>query len=182
MVKVAGAINKSSECMKSMNQLLKVGAMHEGMQNLAKEMMKAGLIEEMVDDVMDEASGVEEGVVDAEVEQARRLAFSPCLRGWLAARCAWVQPHAHSWRSAHSGPAQLPFGRRCQLQLFCSGLCVMGDGGVQVMYEVAGESAGAMPQAGTSRVSQQEQEPAQTEEVRLHFFGANNDDCNVPSG
>lgn len=53
MVKVAGAISKSGEVMKSMNDLLKIGAMQEGMRNLAREMMRAGLIEEMVDDTME---------------------------------------------------------------------------------------------------------------------------------
>lgn len=32
MVKVAGAISKSGEVMKSMNELMKVGAMQQGMQ------------------------------------------------------------------------------------------------------------------------------------------------------
>lgn len=53
MVKVAGAISKSGEVMKSMNDLMKIGAMQEGMRNLAREMMRAGLIEEMVDDAME---------------------------------------------------------------------------------------------------------------------------------
>lgn len=36
---------------------------------MAKEMMKAGLIEEMVDDVMDDVAGADEEEVDEEVEK-----------------------------------------------------------------------------------------------------------------
>lgn len=54
MVKVAGTISKSGEVMKSMNDLMQVGKLQAGMKDLAKEMTKAGLIEEMVDDVMDD--------------------------------------------------------------------------------------------------------------------------------
>jgi charged multivesicular body protein 3 len=53
MVKVAGTIQKSGEVMKSMNDLMKVSKLQAGMMDLAKEMTKAGLIEDMVDDVMD---------------------------------------------------------------------------------------------------------------------------------
>ena len=69
MVKVAGVLSKSGEVMKSMNQLMKVGAMHEGMQNMAREMMKAGLIEDMVDDAMDDITDAQEEDVDEEVEK-----------------------------------------------------------------------------------------------------------------
>jgi Snf7 len=71
MVKVAGAISKSGEVMKSMNAIMKVGAMQQGMQAMAKEMMKAGLIEEMVDNVMEDVGGAEEEDVDEEVQKAR---------------------------------------------------------------------------------------------------------------
>jgi division protein CdvB (Snf7/Vps24/ESCRT-III family) len=53
MVKVAGSISKSGEVMKSMNDLMQIDKLQAGMRDLAKEMTKAGLIEEMVDDAMD---------------------------------------------------------------------------------------------------------------------------------
>jgi charged multivesicular body protein 3 len=66
MLKVAGAMGKSTEVMRSLNQLMKVGKMSEDMQALAREMTKAGLVEEMMSEAMDEGMGddVEEEAAD----------------------------------------------------------------------------------------------------------------------
>lgn len=48
-LRVAGSIQKSTEVMKSMQTLVKVPEVAQTMQELSKEMMKAGIIEEASD-------------------------------------------------------------------------------------------------------------------------------------
>ena len=68
--KMLGTMQKSAVVMGAMNKLVKVGAIAEVMQNMQKEMCKAGIIEEMVDDAMSSLEGEdEEDAADAEVEQ-----------------------------------------------------------------------------------------------------------------
>merc|ERR1719247_893085 len=68
--KMMGTMQKSAQVMSAMNRLVKVGAIAEVMQNMQKEMCKAGIIEEMVDDAMSSLEGEdEEDAADAEVEQ-----------------------------------------------------------------------------------------------------------------
>eukprot|EP00357_Protocruzia_adherens_P019763 CAMPEP_0115005538 /NCGR_PEP_ID=MMETSP0216-20121206/19934_1 /TAXON_ID=223996 /ORGANISM="Protocruzia adherens, Strain Boccale" /LENGTH=215 /DNA_ID=CAMNT_0002371889 /DNA_START=96 /DNA_END=743 /DNA_ORIENTATION=- len=52
LIKVSGCIEKSSEVMKSMNELVKLPELQANMRDMSKEMMKAGMIEDMVDDTM----------------------------------------------------------------------------------------------------------------------------------
>ncbi|CAG5123209.1 unnamed protein product [Candidula unifasciata] len=52
-LRVAGALAKSTEVMQSMQQLVKVPEIHATMREMSKEMMKAGIIEEMMDDAME---------------------------------------------------------------------------------------------------------------------------------
>jgi len=68
--KLTGTVQKSTEVMKMMNRLTKVSEVSAVMQNMQKEMMKAGVIEEMVDDAMDvlDEDGDEEAA-DEEVER-----------------------------------------------------------------------------------------------------------------
>lgn len=61
--KVMGHMAKSTQVMAAMNRLVKVSDISETMQGMQKEMMKAGLIEEMVDDAM-------EGMEDEDDEDA----------------------------------------------------------------------------------------------------------------
>ncbi|ESO07218.1 hypothetical protein HELRODRAFT_170531 [Helobdella robusta] len=65
-LRLSGAIQKSVEVMKSMQQLIKVQDIAGTMRDMSKEMMKAGIIEEMIDDVM-EADDTEE--MEEEVEK-----------------------------------------------------------------------------------------------------------------
>ncbi|KJE89836.1 hypothetical protein CAOG_08492 [Capsaspora owczarzaki ATCC 30864] len=53
MTKLAGALGRSAQVMKSMNALVRVPEIAASMQELSREMMKAGLIEEMVNDAID---------------------------------------------------------------------------------------------------------------------------------
>merc|ERR1712001_442739 len=52
-VRVAGSLSKSADVMKAMHQLIKVPEIQKTMQEMSKEMMKAGIIEEMMDDTME---------------------------------------------------------------------------------------------------------------------------------
>mmetsp|Transcript_1909 Transcript_1909/g.6788 ORF Transcript_1909/g.6788 Transcript_1909/m.6788 type:complete len:260 (+) Transcript_1909:485-1264(+) len=58
-VRAVGHLEKSTEVMKAVNDLIKTPEVMKTMQELSKEMMKAGVIEEMVADAMD-------GVLDSE--------------------------------------------------------------------------------------------------------------------
>ena len=75
--KMLGTMQKSAVVMGAMNKLVKVGAIAEVMQNMQKEMCKAGIIEEMVDDAMSSLEGEDEedaADAEAEAEMQRRLA------------------------------------------------------------------------------------------------------------
>ncbi|TPX49198.1 hypothetical protein SeMB42_g01319 [Synchytrium endobioticum] len=66
MIKVAGNIQKSAELMKLVNKLIKVPEMSKNMQEMQREMMKAGIIEEMMNDAIDMAD--DEGIDDESEE------------------------------------------------------------------------------------------------------------------
>jgi charged multivesicular body protein 3 len=51
--KMAGCIKSSAEVMASMNSAIRLPEIHQTMVMMATEMQKAGLIEEMIDDLMD---------------------------------------------------------------------------------------------------------------------------------
>lgn len=59
-LRVAGSLQKSTEVMQAMQRLLRVPEVAHTMQELSKEMMKAGIIEEMMDDTMSELEDTEE--------------------------------------------------------------------------------------------------------------------------
>ena len=65
-----GHMAKSTQVMAAMNRLVKVSDISETMQGMQKEMMKAGLIEEMVDDAM-EGTEDEDDEDDAEEEEEK---------------------------------------------------------------------------------------------------------------
>lgn len=52
-IKVAGALSSSTEVMKVMQQLVKLPEISKTMMELSREMMKAGIMEEMLDDTME---------------------------------------------------------------------------------------------------------------------------------
>ena len=65
--KLAGCIKSSAEVMASMNNAIRLPEIHQSMVMMATEMQKAGLIEEMVDDMMDTDDIEDEA--DEEVEK-----------------------------------------------------------------------------------------------------------------
>merc|ERR1712061_650195 len=70
-LKGAGTLQTSAEVMKSMSQLVKLPEIQKSMMELSREMMKAGVIEEMMEDTMEsitEADDMEEEA-DAEIDK-----------------------------------------------------------------------------------------------------------------
>ncbi|KAJ3613694.1 hypothetical protein NHX12_019940 [Muraenolepis orangiensis] len=71
VVRVAGALQKSTEVMKAMQNLVKIPEIQATMRDLSKEMMKAGIIEEMMEDTfesMEDGEDMEEAA-EAEVDK-----------------------------------------------------------------------------------------------------------------
>lgn len=65
-VKMAGSLQKSTEVMKSMQSLISVQNISATMQELSREMMKTGIIGEMMDEAIEEA--IDEEPVDEEAQ------------------------------------------------------------------------------------------------------------------
>ncbi|KAJ8910876.1 hypothetical protein NQ315_000507 [Exocentrus adspersus] len=59
-LRVAGSLQKSTEVMTAMQRLIRVPEVAQTMQEMSKEMMKAGIIEEMLDETMDDLEDTEE--------------------------------------------------------------------------------------------------------------------------
>ncbi|KAJ3300930.1 Charged multivesicular body protein 3 [Kappamyces sp. JEL0829] len=55
VAKVTGALEKSTEVMKLVNRLMKLPAISQTMQTMSMEMMKAGVIQEMINDTLEAA-------------------------------------------------------------------------------------------------------------------------------
>lgn len=71
-LRIAGALEKSTQVMVSMQHLVKVPEIMATMREMSKEMTKAGILEEMVDDAMGSALGDDEDLeeaADSEVEK-----------------------------------------------------------------------------------------------------------------
>lgn len=68
-LRVAGAMEKSAEVMKCMHNLVKVHEISEVMRDLSKEMMRAGILEEMMEDTMEGISGVDEEEMEEAVQE-----------------------------------------------------------------------------------------------------------------
>ena len=73
-VRVAGSLSKSADVMKAMHQLIRVPEIQKTMQEMSKEMMKAGIIEEMMEDVM-EPLGEQDELEDAAQEEVDKILF-----------------------------------------------------------------------------------------------------------
>ncbi|XP_076834560.1 charged multivesicular body protein 3 [Brachyhypopomus gauderio] len=73
VLRVAGALQKSTDVMKAMQSLVKVPEIQATMRELSKEMMKAGIIEEMLEDTFENMEDGEEMEEAAEAEVDRIL-------------------------------------------------------------------------------------------------------------
>lgn len=68
IARVAGTLRSSADTMKLVNDLIKVPQLSATMRDMSKEMYKAGVLGEMVDDALDSALGDEE--LEEESEEA----------------------------------------------------------------------------------------------------------------
>jgi len=67
-IKVAGCLQKSSEVMKTMQQLVRLPEIQKTMMEMSREMMKAGIIEEMLEDTMESVTESEDMEEEAQGE------------------------------------------------------------------------------------------------------------------
>uniref|UniRef100_A0A3Q2T2J3 Charged multivesicular body protein 3 n=1 Tax=Fundulus heteroclitus TaxID=8078 RepID=A0A3Q2T2J3_FUNHE len=74
LVRVAGALQKSTDVMKAMQSLIKVPEIQATMRELSKEMMKAGIIEEMLEDTFESMEDGEE-MEEAAEEEVDKILF-----------------------------------------------------------------------------------------------------------
>ncbi|XP_028251011.1 charged multivesicular body protein 3 [Parambassis ranga] len=74
VLRVAGSLQKSTEVMKAMQSLVKVPEIQATMRELSKEMMKAGIIEEMLEDTFESMEDGEE-MEEAATEEVDRILF-----------------------------------------------------------------------------------------------------------
>merc|ERR1712106_458677 len=73
-IKVAGAMQSSTEVMVTMQQLVKLPEIQKTMMEMSREMMKAGILEEMMGDVM-EPLGEEDELEEAAQEEVDKILF-----------------------------------------------------------------------------------------------------------
>lgn len=72
LLKVSGSLERSTEVMQSMQNLVKVPEIARTMQDLSKEMMKAGIIEEMMEDTFESVFD-DEGLEEEAGEEVDKL-------------------------------------------------------------------------------------------------------------
>ncbi|XP_070541355.1 charged multivesicular body protein 3-like [Ptychodera flava] len=68
LVRVSGALQKSTDVMKAMQTLIKIPEISATMRELSKEMMKAGIIEEMMEDTFESLEDEDEMEEAAQAE------------------------------------------------------------------------------------------------------------------
>ncbi|GME75506.1 unnamed protein product [Ambrosiozyma monospora] len=68
MIKIKGSMQKSTVIMKQVNSIVKLPEMSRTVQELSRELMKAGVIDEMTDDIIDSAE-LEDDLDEDEQEQ-----------------------------------------------------------------------------------------------------------------
>uniref|UniRef100_A0A1A8LAD8 Charged multivesicular body protein 3 n=2 Tax=Nothobranchius TaxID=28779 RepID=A0A1A8LAD8_9TELE len=74
LVRVAGSLQKSTEVMKAMQSLIKIPEIQATMRELSKEMTKAGIIEEMLEDTFESMEDGED-MEEAAEEEVDKILF-----------------------------------------------------------------------------------------------------------
>lgn len=91
-VRMAGSLQKSTEVMKSMQSLISVQNISTTMQELSKEMMKTGIIGEMMDDAIEEAIDDEPIEEEAQAEVDKILSELNVATGEKMAHAPSTKP------------------------------------------------------------------------------------------
>ncbi|KAJ2388092.1 Charged multivesicular body protein 3 [Coemansia sp. RSA 2603] len=69
LIKVAGSLQKSTQVMKTVNQLMRIPQLQHTMMEMSKEMIRAGVIEEITEEMFEDLEDDElEEEAEAEVE------------------------------------------------------------------------------------------------------------------
>jgi charged multivesicular body protein 3 len=70
-MRIAGSMKTSTEVMKAMSNLIKIPELQKTMTELGKEMLKAGIIDELIEETIDSALDAEDidSAADAEVDK-----------------------------------------------------------------------------------------------------------------
>ena len=86
-IRIGEVMQKSASVQKHMNAMLKLPQMRKNLQTMAREMQKAGLIEEMTDEMMEEALGTEdeEELADEEVQKVFDEIAAPIMKDLVKA-------------------------------------------------------------------------------------------------
>lgn len=79
-IRVAGSVSKSTEVMQAMQSLVRVPEVAATMRELSKEMMKAGIIEEMLDETMESVEDSEEVEDEADEEIDKVNYYLLCVK------------------------------------------------------------------------------------------------------
>lgn len=85
LLRVSGSIQKSTEVMQAMQRLVNVPEVAATMREMSKEMMKAGIMEEMIEETME---SIEPDMEDME-EQAQEEIDKVCLLFFSVLRQGW---------------------------------------------------------------------------------------------
>ncbi|KAI0465199.1 hypothetical protein LJB42_000424 [Komagataella kurtzmanii] len=73
MLKIQGSLSKSTEIMREVNSLVSFPQLRNSAQELERELMKSGIINEMVDDLVDEVDEDEELMEEEEVQAINEI-------------------------------------------------------------------------------------------------------------
>eukprot|EP00440_Ansanella_granifera_P074184 gb/GFBE01080502.1/.p1 GENE.gb/GFBE01080502.1/~~gb/GFBE01080502.1/.p1 ORF type:complete len:231 (+),score=72.21 gb/GFBE01080502.1/:1-693(+) len=100
-MRLSDSMSKSAQVMKQMNSLVRIPEMEESISTMRREMMRAGLIEEMMDEGLEDMDGPElEEEAEAEVDHVLdELAIDASLRMAIA------KPQASGGYAATATPA-----------------------------------------------------------------------------
>lgn len=74
-LKVSGTLQKSTEIMKLSNSLMRLPELSKTMQEMSKEMMKAGIMSEMVEDAIDTLDEDEEELEEEAEQEVQNVLF-----------------------------------------------------------------------------------------------------------
>ncbi|KAJ2547254.1 Vacuolar protein-sorting-associated protein 24 [Coemansia sp. RSA 1933] len=81
-LKIAGTLQKSTHVMKSVNQLISVPQLQRSLMEMSKEMMKAGIIDEMTEDMLE---SIDDPDIEEEAEDEVDKVLAEVTEGMLGA-------------------------------------------------------------------------------------------------